>query len=423
MDTGELFERLSLALAIGLFVGVERGWRERDGLPGSRTAGIRTYALIGLFGGVMGALVPTAGPWPLAAGAVGFAAAFAAFQWRESVARQDFSITGVIAGLLVFGLGAYAVIGNMAAAGAAGVATTVLLASRQYLHGMLRRMTWPELRSAVLLLAMTFLFLPILPDRTVDPWGALNPYDLWVLVVLIAVLSFAGYVAVRVMGTRRGLAAASAAGALVSSTAVTLNNARWAARASTGSPTLAGAICIAWMVSLLRMGAIAVTVNIALLWPLSIPLGIAVLVLGIAALVFYAQSRASPKDGELALSNPFDLGAVLAFGALLAVVMLAAKLASGSIGGVGLLGLAAVSGLIDVDPITLSAARLAGGSVTVGEAALAILLAASANLATKTTTAVVVGGVRFGLPLAFSGVLAVAAGGVAWALVTARLTP
>src|SRR5688500_14265267 len=110
MDTAELFQRLGLALAIGLLIGLERGWRERDEASGARTAGIRTFTLIGLLGGIWGAMTPILGATPLAAAAVAFAAAFAVFEWREAKAKGEFSITSTIAGFIVFALGAYAVL-------------------------------------------------------------------------------------------------------------------------------------------------------------------------------------------------------------------------------------------------------------------------------------------------------------------------
>src|SRR5439155_1193127 len=185
LDIGDLFQRLGLALAIGLLIGLERGWRERNQGEGGRAAGIRTFAIIGLLGGLWGAMTPTLGPVPMAAAGLAFAAAFTLFEWREAVAQKNYSVTTTIAGLTVFALGAFAVLGNRAAAGAAGVAMVALLAGRTSLHQFLKKLTWPELRSVVVLLTMTFVLLPILPDRTIDPWDAVNPYELWLLVVLI----------------------------------------------------------------------------------------------------------------------------------------------------------------------------------------------------------------------------------------------
>src|SRR5262245_58139552 len=137
IDAAELFQRLGLALAIGLIIGIERGWREREGAPGSRTAGVRTYALIGLFGGLWGALVPIIGPLPVAIAGLGLAIAFTLFSYRESAAENDFSVTSVVVGMLTYALGVFAVLGDMATAGAAGVATTAVLAARHRLHGFL----------------------------------------------------------------------------------------------------------------------------------------------------------------------------------------------------------------------------------------------------------------------------------------------
>ena len=262
MDTAELFQRLGLALAIGLLIGLERGWRERDEESGARTAGIRTFTLIGFLGGISGATTPFLGPVPLAAAALAFAGAFTVFQWRETQAEGSFSITTTIAGFIVFALGAYAVLGDQAVAGAGGVAVVALLAARTPMHQFLKTLTWPELRSAILLLGMTFVVLPVLPNRTIDPWDAFNPYELWLITVVLAAIGFAGYVAVRILGERWGLLVATVAGSFVSSTTVTVTNARLAAKSDSKKyPFLALTICIAWITSISRMSALAIGIN------------------------------------------------------------------------------------------------------------------------------------------------------------------
>src|SRR5436190_22877837 len=139
MDSIQLFGRLGLALAIGLLIGVERGWREREAKPGSRAAGIRTFALVGLLGGVWAALADFAGPIVLGFAAVAFAAGFILFEWNEARASNTSSATGMVAGLLTFALGALAVFGAMAQAAAAAVATALLLAARSSLHAFVER--------------------------------------------------------------------------------------------------------------------------------------------------------------------------------------------------------------------------------------------------------------------------------------------
>jgi uncharacterized membrane protein (DUF4010 family) len=409
-----LFERLALALAIGLLIGVERGWQERDAVAGSRTAGIRTFSLIGLLGGICGALIDYAGPWPSAVIGFGFALVFGAFQWRENSADGKFSVTSFVAALLTFALGAYAIVGSVMAAVAVAVAAAALLAGRQTLHEFLKRLSWEELLSALLLLAMTFLLLPILPREPIDPWGMLVPYELWLIVILIATLSFVGYVAVRTMGERRGLALAAAAGALVSSTAVTLNNSRLAKTRPTMQPALSGAICIAWAVSVIRMTVVACVINRGLIVPLGVPVVTVAGVLIAASFFFYRRVNFEAGSDGLKLNNPFELSTVLLFGGALALVLPASKLITDYFGAGGLFAFAALSGLVDVDPIVLSAARLAGDSVAISDVALAILIAGAANIVGKSLVAISAGGTGFGARLAVVGVIAFVASFLVW---------
>ncbi len=421
MGTLDLFERIGLALAIGLLIGIERGWREREGPSGSRVAGIRTFALIGLLGGIWGALYPLTGGWALGLAGLGFAIAFTVFQWRESVAENNLSATALIAGLLTFALGAYAVLGNMTLAGAAGVAAFALLAEREALHEFLKKMTWPELRAALVLLAMTFVLLPVLPNRAIDPWGALNPYVLWLMTILIAVISYAGYLATRIAGPRRGLLFAGAFGALISSTMVTLTYSQSARKNPAIARQNQTGIVAAWIVSLVRMTALGCAIAPALVVPLAPPIGAGVIVLLAIGFFFDRRVAHAAEPPRMTLVNPFELGEVLRFGLLLAVVMLIAKLLLAQFGQSGLLPLAAATGLADVDPITLSTARMLSGgvapfSLTPAGAALAILVAAGANLVTKAGVAVVMGGPRLGTELAATAAFVIAVGVAVWFL-------
>ncbi|TIV94082.1 MAG: MgtC/SapB family protein, partial [Mesorhizobium sp.] len=163
MDT--LIARLGVALAIGLLVGLERGWRERDAPDRSRTAGIRTFGIAGLLGGLVAALAEALNAMSvLVAGFLAFAGIFAWYKAREAAHDEDFSVTTVIAGLAVFTLGALCVAGDFRVAAAGGAALAALLASREILHGLLKRLTWIELRSALVLAVMTAIILPLLPD-------------------------------------------------------------------------------------------------------------------------------------------------------------------------------------------------------------------------------------------------------------------
>jgi uncharacterized membrane protein (DUF4010 family) len=201
---------------------------------------------------------------------------------------------------------------------------------------------------------------------------------------------------------------------VVSSTTVTLINSRLAAK-SKQTGTLATAICIAWMVSLARMTLIACVISPILIMPLAAPMGAAIAVLAVAAFLFRSASPGDHGSADGAMfENPLDISFVLGFGALLAGITIAAKLMSAVFGEAGVLGLAGISGFVDVDPITLSVAKSAGETLTIRSAAQAILLAAAANMVTKTVVAVGVGGVRFGWKLVLAGVLALLSGAAAF---------
>ena len=406
MDLYELATRRGLALALGFVIGLERGWKEREEGEGHRTAGIRTFSLIGLLGGIFGMLSLGGDRILIAAGFVLTGAVLAAFMWREGERGHDYSATTLVAALLTFMLGAAAVLGEMAIAAGAGVATVGLLAYKRQLHGFLARITWDELRSGLLLGAMTFIALPLLPDRALDPWGALNPHELWLITTLIAAISFLGYVAVQLIGPSRGLVLAAAVGGLVSSTVVTLTLARLARENVPRIALLAGAILSSGGVMLLRVLVLAGVLNLALALALAVPLLAAALFQGLAAyLLIGRDDKGAAGPEELVHKNPFLLPEVLRFGAIMAAVMLAAGIARSVFGDGGLLAVAAISGLVDVDAVTLSVAGM-GAPDAAGVAA--VLTAIAVNSVAKSAYAWYAGGGRLGLLLLVLNLAAIA---------------
>lgn len=406
MDLYELATRLGLALALGFVIGLERGWKEREEGEGHRTAGIRTFSLIGLLGGIFGMLSLGGDRILIAAGFVLTGAVLAAFMWREGERGHDYSATTLVAALLTFMLGAAAVLGEMAIAAGAGVATVGLLAYKRQLHGFLARITWDELRSGLLLGAMTFIALPLLPDRALDPWGALNPHELWLITILIAAISFLGYVAVKLIGPSRGLVLAAAVGGLVSSTVVTLTLARLARENVPRIALLAGAILSSGGVMLLRVLVLAGALNLALALALAVPLLAAALFQGLTAYLLIGRDDKGAAGPEgLVHRNPFLLPEVLRFGAILAAVMLAAGIARSVYGDGGLLAVAAISGLVDVDAVTLSVAGM-GAPDAAGVAA--VLTAIAVNSVAKSAYAWYAGGGRLGLLLLVLNLAAIA---------------
>jgi uncharacterized membrane protein (DUF4010 family) len=413
MDTTELATRLGLALALGFVIGLERGWKEREEGEGHRTAGLRTFSLIGLMGGIFGALSLGGDRILISAGFLLTGAALAAFMWREGEREGDYSATTLVAALLTFLLGAFAVLGDMAVTAGAGVATVGLLAYKRQLHGFLARLTWAELRSGLLLGAMTFIALPLLPDRAIDPWGALNPHELWLITILIAAVSFLGYVAVKLAGPSRGVVVAAALGGLVSSTVVTLTLANLARSNAARLGLLAGSILASGAVMMARVLVLAGVLNLSLAMALAVPLLAAALFQALAAYVLIGRDG---KDGEarpedLVHKNPFLLSQVLRFGAMLGAVMLAAGIAQSVWGNSGLLTVAAISGLADVDAITLSVANM-GSAATAGVAA--VLLAIGINTVAKAVYAGIAGGLRLGLTLLVLNLLAMGLAAAGW---------
>ncbi|HUG60559.1 MAG TPA: MgtC/SapB family protein [Methylomirabilota bacterium] len=412
MPEQELLSRLATALSIGLLVGLERGWQTRDETDRHRAAGLRTFALVGLFGGVAGALSSALGEVVFGLVFVGFAGAFASFHWLEARLEQNLSVTSVVAGLLTFLLGAYAVVGELRVAVAAAVAMTVLLALREQLHGWVRSLTWMEIRSGLILLAMTFLLLPVLPDRTVDPWDVLNPSQIWVLAILMASISFGGYIAVRVFGDRLGVILAALAGGLASSTATTLTLARLGRDHPGSERLLSAGILASGLVMVVRVGVIAGLLNRRLVADLILPLGATAAVLGLGALAMMAGVRGTARP-RLEISNPLDIATTVKLSAFIALVMVATEVLRDWMGDAGVLVVAAVSGIADVDAVTISMARFGSTAPTALLAVQAIGIAVAVNTASKAAMAGWIGGARIGLPVFIVGALAIAAGAFA----------
>lgn len=410
MDEHALLSRLAVSLAIGLVVGLERGWRTRDEDDHQRAAGLRTFALSGLLGGVTGAIGQQLGGIAIGLVFLGYSAAFGAFHWLEARSEQNVSATSVIAGMLTFMLGALAVVGDLTAAIAGAVAMTLLLALREQLHRWVASLSWQEIRSVLTLLAMSFLLLPILPNRPIDPWGSINPYSIWLLAILIAAVSFGGYVAVRIFGDRLGVIMAAVAGGLASSTATTLTLAGLARQHSDSGRLLSAGILIAGVVMVLRVAVVAMALNPVLIPLLALPLACAGGVLAAGAGLMLINTGGSSERPELKISNPLELGSALKMAAFIAVVMLAARLLQQHFGDAGVLATAALSGIADVDAVVISMSRMALGVIDPTLAGHAILLATGVNTLVKAGLAASTGGMALGLRVGCVSGLAVAAG-------------
>ncbi|WP_445682440.1 MgtC/SapB family protein [Radicibacter daui] len=397
MSSFDQMQRLGVALAIGLLVGLVRGWQDRDQAESQRVAGLRTYALSALMGGVSGVLTPLTTPLMVPLALAAYCAAMLVFFRLQAIAQENFSVTGLVAGLLTFVLGAYAVLGELEVAVAAAVASMVLLALRQPLHAWVQRISWIELRAVIILLAMSFLLLPLLPDRTFDPWQAINPAQIWLLAIIIAGISFVGYVAIRLMGENAGVLAASLAGGLASSTATTVTFSRMAKESPQAAPLLAGGILMAGATMFVRVLIVASVVNQSLLTPLLAPLLAPALIMALAGGWLLRRRAGREKPADIQLSNPFDLGTALKLAGLIALISLLSRLLNTWLGGGGVLALAAISGLADVDAITLSLSRMPAGDIAQATVVAGIAIVCAVNTLTKAGLAWTLGGRRLGI--------------------------
>jgi uncharacterized membrane protein (DUF4010 family) len=414
----QIFLRLAVALAIGLLIGVERGWHERDAAEGSRVAGVRTFALIGLLGGASGLVAGLTSALILGLVFVGVAVALTVAYVLGQNREHDVGITSLVAGLLTFVLGALAALGELAASAAAAVITTLLLGYKPQIHRWIGALDRKDLKAGLTLLLISVVLLPVLPNQGFGPWGALNPYEIWWMVVLIAAISFVGYYAIQIAGAKRGTLFTGLFGGLASSTALTLHFSRLARRQPAITPMLATGILVACGTMFPRMLLVSSLINPALLRPLLWPAAVmALIAYGFAAL-YWRSSAARGGEAPAQLESPLELKSAMSFGALLALVMLLARALKSWLGDRGVMLLATASGIADVDAITLALARMAQDDLALGLAATSIVIAAAVNSLVKGIIATAVGGwalgLRVGLPLLGAGVVGLSA--VWWTL-------
>lgn len=373
------------ALVLGSVIGLERGWRERERAEGSRVAGLRTFALLGLFGGVLGVLTQDMGPVPAALG-LGGLSLIAAAAYRENVrVHGSLSATTAVTMLLTGALGLMAGAGQPALAIGTAVIAAVLLDLKPTLHRWLRLVEQRELSAALQMMVLTAVILPMLPNRGYGPYQALNPYHLWWSVVLIAGLSLCGHLAIRLTGPSRGIFWTGLLGGLASSTAATLALAR-RAHGNDGVLTAASAgIFAASAMMFVRMTALVVVLRPALLASMGAAMVVGAVVLLAASLLRLRSASLPDAAGPAAdTTDPFDLSSALGFGLLLGVLALLTRSAQQWLGDAGLYAMALLSGLLDVDAILLTVMHMNGRALLDNpQATIAAGLAVASNMVMK----------------------------------------
>lgn len=380
-----LFEQLGIALGIGLLVGLQRQFAE------SPLAGLRTFPLVSVLGVIVGLADRqlVAGGWVVVAGflALAVVAAFTKMMLiRQGGPQADYGLTTEIALLLIYGLGVYLTVGDRAVAIVAGGVAAVLLQFKPELHGFVAKLGAVDLRAIMTFVLVTCVVLPVLPDEAYDPFGVLNPHEIWLMVVLIVGVSLVGYIAYKLYGADAGVLLGGILGGAVSSTATTMSCARRTAEDISFVRAAAAMTAIASAVGYLRT-----LVEIAVVAPSEFPRLAPPLILVTASTfiaAFWAWWRTHHHPPQLPdHSNPTELRSALAFAGMYAIVVWGLAAARYLLGGGGLYVVAALAGLVNTDAITISTARLvqSGGAHAVDPDAgwRMILVAALANLAFK----------------------------------------
>jgi uncharacterized membrane protein (DUF4010 family) len=394
----ELLLNLITALAIGLLIGAERSWSARDGDEEKLSAGLRTFGLVGLLGGLAVLLAGHIGvaAWVAMLAALAVLVTTAYF---GDLRRGEQGLTSEIALLLTFLLGSLALTENRVLAGGSAVVIALLLRLKEPLHTALKRLSGEELSAALKLLFISIVMLPVLPNRGYGPWEFFNPYAIWWMVVLITALNASAYTAMRLVGARHGLLLTSLLGGIVSSTVMTLTLARLHERRELFPLLAAGLLATSALMFprvLLEVAAINRSLLPQLLWPL---LGAALVYAG-GAIYWWRRATADREqvDGAApALKNPFEIGPALRFGLLLTAILLLVEAGRRTLGDAGIYLVALLSGVADVDAITLSLSRAAAGELQPTVAATGITLAAVSNSVVKAALIALVGGRQLAL--------------------------
>ncbi|HMT46380.1 MAG TPA: DUF4010 domain-containing protein [Novosphingobium sp.] len=386
---------IGLALALGLLIGLQRGWVLRGEKPGSRFAGIRTYGLLGLAGGIAGELQARAAGLALALVAAAAVLVVLGY-WRATQRNASISGTASLTGLLTMAFGFLAASGEAVLASVATGVTVLVLSMRGPLHHLLRHIEEREMMAIARFALIGLVILPLLPDTPFGPYGAWRPRQLWLVVVLVSGFSFTGYIAAKWLGPSRGVLATSAAGALVSSTAVTAALAG-KLRDDPSTATIANAgIALAGGIMFLRVtlltGALA---GFALpeLVKLTMPGMVASLAAG-AFLLRHGRTGNLHAPEELNLRNPFDVGPALLLMVLTMALTALARWVLASYGDAGLATVLAISGTVDVDSAIITMGNLPPGTLTAQTAALVLILPVTLNTLFKTATALGLAGRR-----------------------------
>lgn len=413
-----LVVRFGTALAIGFLIGLQREFAHGQG-GREITAGERTFSLISL-GGCLAAMLADEFAAPvifisfvIVVGAI-VAIGYLSDSWRT----ERVGITTEVAVMISLMIGALCYYEHLALAAAVGITTTVILSIKLETDRFVRALTRQEVFAALQLAVITVIVLPLLPNQGIadPPFDVLNPFTAWLMVVFISGINFVSYIFVRVVGTRQGIGISGLLGGMVSSTAVTLGFSERSKREPEMARPFAEGIIAAWTIMFVRVIIAVAVLNSDLLRQVWMPISLAGLA-GLAYAAFLYFQQHSNEIGEIELGSPIDLGSAIRFGLLFVVILLVSRTAQLYWGDAGIYISSLVSGLADVDAITLSMSELSrSGALALETAGQAVVLAAMANTLAKGSI-VLVGGSKELRKALLPGVGLILAAGIASAFI------
>ncbi len=396
----DLLIALLVSGSLGALVGLERQWDEQLREQDARVpAGVRTFTLWGLFGALCGHFSNDAQSIVFAVGLLALAGWLGIYVARRSPGRAGAGLTTAASGVLVYLVGGLVEAGERQVAVIVTISLLILLASKGPLHALSKKFTREDVRVALQFLAVSGVVLPLLPDREMGPFGALNPRSVWMMVVMVSGLGFAGYCAIRVAGASLGLVLTGLAGGLASSTATMLGMSKLSKARPEDSRACALAAVLACTVMLWRIGFLVAVVHAPTfldLWPTLAVMSVPGLMGSIIHWVRFRRGGARNAHEITQYDNPLGVRVAIQFAILYALVVLVVKATAAWLGGAGLIGVSFLSGMTDLDAISLSMADLsAKGGAAPAFAAGCIVVAATANTIVKLGMAMGFGSPQF----------------------------
>lgn len=379
-----LFQSLAISLLLGGLVGLQRQHVD------SPLGGVRTFPLVTIFGSLCVILAEPFGGWLVAAGLLATVAVIALGS-RQVRTQADRGITSEAAMLVMFAVGALCVSGPIIIAVAVGAGVAVLLQFKPQLHGVVTKLGDADIKAIMQFVLITFIVLPVLPNETYDPFEVLNPHEIWLMVVLVVGISLGGYISYKFLGHQAGVILSGLLGGVISSTATTASYSRRSAEQPAMVPTAATVICLATGVSFVRI-LLEVAVVSRTLLPAVAPLLVGLTVVSLLFALLYGCRGRKPQEKMPSQGNPSELKSAILFGVLYGVVLISVAASKEYLPHSGLYAIAALSGLADLDAITLSTARLVESErLSTDSAWRSILIAALSNLVFKSGLVLVLG--------------------------------